>query len=146
MFVGISNQRELAEAYKELVKIKDAEIMIQKFVSGFEFMVGVKRDYLLGHFLLVGSGGIYTELFKDFALRRIPINAKDAEEMLAELKVRRLFKGFRGKKCNMQAMIDLMLKLSKLVLKNEWIAELDLNPVVVDEKSAQVVDVRILGD
>ena len=69
---------------------------------------------------------------------------KDALGMLSELKGFQILKGFRGEKVNLDLIIDIMIKVSKLVEKHPKILELDLNPLVVNEKDAKIVDARIV--
>ncbi|HIH33462.1 MAG TPA: acetyl-CoA synthetase, partial [Candidatus Diapherotrites archaeon] len=82
--------------------------------------------------------------FKDYSLRICPINALDFEEMLSELKAKKVLEGFRGAKpVNKELLKELVLKTSEMLLK-ERIKELDLNPVIANEKEVLVADARII--
>ena len=94
-----------------------------------------------GKFILIGLGGIYVEVFKDFALRVCPITRDDALDMIGQLKSRNVVT-FNGKDTDM--LVNLLLRVSKMLHDNEKIAELDLNPLIVREGSYEAVDIRIL--
>ena len=76
--------------------------------------------------------------------RRVPINRLDADSMLRELKGHALLEGFRGMKVNREAVIDLLLKVSCLGQDlSGYIEQLDLNPIIVREDKAVVVDAKL---
>lgn len=150
--LGIKNEGEALKAFKELlrtVKKKASRariqgVLVQEMKQGKEVIIGGKVDETFGPIVLFGLGGILVELLKDSSIRVCPINKLDAVEMIRELKGYPLLKGFRGMKAvNFKALADLLLKTSNLMM-HEKIKELDLNPVMVDEKNAWVVDARII--
>jgi acyl-CoA synthetase (NDP forming) len=81
---------------------------------GVELIVGLLDDSTFGLSIMVGLGGVFAEVLEDVTFRIIPITRGDAEEMLSELKGKRLLEGFRGIKVNKEALIDLLLKTSRL--------------------------------
>jgi acyl-CoA synthetase (NDP forming) len=95
---------------------------------------------------MFGAGGILVELIEDVAFRVVPISKKDAEEMMEETKIYKILKGHRGKKYDVNSVLNILLKTSKLLEQNPEIKELDLNPVIVLPKNAFVVDARIVVD
>lgn len=112
---------------------------------GVETIVGAKRDPQFGPVLMFGLGGVFVEVFKDVSFRVAPINEMDAEEMISELKAYPLLKGIRGRKpSDTGSIVDALLKVSKMMVENEWIKELDLNPVIAYEKGCRVVDARVI--
>jgi len=150
--LGIKNEGEALKAFKELlrtVKKKASRariqgVLVQEMKQGTEVIIGGKLDETFGPIVLFGLGGILVELLKDTSIRVCPINKTDAVEMIRELKGYPLLKGFRGMKAvNFKALTDLLLKTSNLMMHEE-IKELDLNPVMADEKNAWVVDARII--
>lgn len=156
--LGIKTQSELAKAYDEVIKNAKqydpkAEIqgvLVQEMLDdGIEVIVGISRDAQFGPVILFGLGGIFVEVLKDVSLRVPPITKYDAEEMIGEIKGHRLLEGFRGKpKSDLKAIVDILLKVSKLSLDlKESILEIDLNPIIVhaDGGGASVVDVRIVA-
>ena len=84
-------------------------------------------------------------MLKDVSFRIIPINRKDAKEMVEEIKGYPLLQGCRGKNpADLPALIEILFKISRLMEENPEIKELDLNPVVAYEKGALAVDARII--
>jgi len=133
----------LKKSYQKLANKKE-KILIQKQIPGESLIMGIKKDPTFKHTLLVGFGGVLTELIKDTSLRITPINKKEAKEMLEELKSHPLIDGFRGKKLNKEKIIENLIKVSKLPEKYPNIKELDINPLIVSEKEATIVDARII--
>jgi len=150
---NIKDEDELVSAYEGIVKsvkkklprAKIEGILVQKMEQGTEVIIGMKNDPQFGPVLMFGLGGIFVEVLKDISFRVAPINVHEAEEMVNEIKGSKILKGARGEKpVKISALVDLLMKVSKLSIENKKIVELDLNPVFVDEKSAKVVDVRIM--
>lgn len=134
--------RETASKFLERGKV-----LVQEHCSGVEMFLGIKNDPSFGHVLLAGIGGIYVEVYKDVAFRVCPINAREAEQMLDELKGKALLAGVRGQKpVNKRALIDAMVKLSRLPEKLPNIQELDINPFFINEKEGKAVDARLVLD
>lgn len=144
--LNLQNKKQALKAFKALKKLPAFEKAIaQEMISGHELIVGIKQDEIFGHALLLGFGGIYTEILKDFSIRILPIKKKDALQMISELKMFPLLKGFRGKKkANIKALVSFLLKASKMIEKEKWVKELDFNPVIVNERKALAVDVRVI--
>lgn len=151
--LSITSAAELEKAYDDLdkaAKLKKAKIAgfsLQSMESGHEVIIGAKRDSTFGHAIMFGLGGIFVEIMKDTSLRIVPVNKKQALAMIREIKMIEILEGARGKqKANLNAIADIIVNLSKLVEKNRQIAEIDLNPVIVNEKTARVVDARMMAD
>ncbi|MDP2909429.1 MAG: acetate--CoA ligase family protein [Nanoarchaeota archaeon] len=145
--VDVRNEEEAKKAYKEIMGIKDSEgCLVQKFVPGDWFLLGLKKDPTFNHVLAFGTGGIYTEVIKDVALRICPVSIEEIRKMIKETKGSKILEGIRGKKLNIKAVEELLLKTSSLAKKHPNIQELDINPLVVNEKEAIVVDVRMVLD
>lgn len=117
---------------------------MEKQGRGIEVIVGVTRDHVFGLTIMLGLGGIYTELYKDCTIRRLPIEELDADEMISGIKATKIFEGFRNMKASKEALKDVLLKVSKLAgnLENRHLYELDLNPVLVRESDAVVLDAK----
>ncbi|MEN3051977.1 MAG: acetate--CoA ligase family protein, partial [Candidatus Methanosuratincola petrocarbonis] len=112
---------------------------------GVETIVGAKMDPQFGPVLMFGLGGIFVEVFKDVSFRVAPITDADAEEMISELKAYPLLKGIRGRKpSDISSIVDTLLKISRMMVENGWIKELDLNPVIAYEKGCRIVDARAI--
>ncbi|PIN74913.1 hypothetical protein COV18_05250 [Candidatus Woesearchaeota archaeon CG10_big_fil_rev_8_21_14_0_10_37_12] len=140
VYVAYTKEEALKTA-KEF--LKKGQLVVQEYVSGVEFFLGIKKDASFGHVLLAGIGGIFVEVYKDISTRVCPITKKDAEEMLDELKGKKLLDGFRGKTVNKKLLVDSMVQLSKLPNKHPEIEELDVNPFMLG-KTNKAVDARIV--
>lgn len=114
--------------------------------NAVELIVGSKKDPVFGPVVLVGLGGITAELFQDKALELPPVTPTRLHRMLKSLRSWPLLDGFRGRpKANIDALADLMEKYSLLVQEQDWIQESDLNPVLVNDVQAIVLDARFIG-
>ena len=151
--VGLDNVNDVKKTFKDmygrLSKKKGVEvkgILLEKMVpKGVELIVGIQNDPQFGPVIMVGLGGIMTEVMKDVAFRMLPISTSDAKSMLSELKGSALLKGFRGSESIDTNMVAKMLvQIGKLGVEN--INSIDFNPVVVYPKSHFVVDAKIILD
>ncbi len=147
---NIKNEKMLELVYEEFEAISRGKritlegILIQKMArKGLELIIGAKKDPQFGHMIILGLGGIYVEVFRDISARLCPIKGEDVEEMIDELKSHPVIRGVRGKKAiNIGELKKLMLRVCSFVMK-ENIKELDLNPVVFDERGGDIIDVRM---
>lgn len=123
-------------------------VLVQRMVSeGVEAIVGVTQDPMFGPLIMFGMGGVYAELFKDTVFRIHPLTDVDAHEMVRSVKAHQLLEGWRGAKpADIAAVEELLLRISAMVEDLPQIAELDLNPVKVQErgKGYVVVDARLM--
>ncbi|MCD6429260.1 acetate--CoA ligase family protein [bacterium] len=148
VITDISNKKELIQNWEKIKKLAQkykAKILIQKQITGYEVIIGAKQNPVFGPVIMFGLGGIFVEVFKDVSFRLAPITKKETQEMIKEIKGYKILKGYRGKKAiNLKQIENILFNLSKLITKNHQIQEVDLNPVIVNEKQAQVVDVKII--
>jgi acetate---CoA ligase (ADP-forming) len=123
-------------------------VTIQQMIpEGIEVIVGLTQDPSFGSLILFGMGGIYAEFFKDITFRIHPLTDIDVRDMVRSVKAHQLFAGWRGSKpTDVEALEDLLLRVSAMVEDLPQIAEMDLNPVKAREqgKGYVVVDARIL--
>jgi acyl-CoA synthetase (NDP forming) len=112
---------------------------------GLELIVGARRDPVFGPVVLVGLGGVWVEALGDVALRLAPVDRTEAEAMLAELRGARLLDGFRGAlPVDRGALAEIIVAVSRLIVAEPDVVELDLNPVIARADGALVVDARML--
>ncbi|MFQ5990305.1 MAG: acetate--CoA ligase family protein [Candidatus Methylomirabilales bacterium] len=112
---------------------------------GTEVIIGITQDPQFGPVVMFGLGGIFVEVYQDVSFRLIPLTERDAAAMIQEIKASPILHGVRGRKpADLEAITDLLLKVSKITQENPEIAEMDLNPVLVHEKGLTVVDARVL--
>lgn len=143
--LNIGSKEEVKKSFEEIMdSVKkynpDAKIngilMQEMLPKGLEFIIGVNNDPLYGPMILCGLGGVFVEIFKDVSLYPAPLNHKEALEMIRSLKGYPLLTGYRGgKEQDIEALVDLVVKVSDLAVENkETIAEIDINPVFLYEK------------
>ena len=153
VMLNIRNEKELIDSYHEIVKnieknVPNATIdgiFIQEMLSGTEVIIGGKKDPTFSQTIAFGLGGIFVEIYKDISFRVVPITKIDAFKMIKEIKAYKLLEGYRGSKpANIDALVDLLLKTSKLLEENPDIKELDINPVFAMSDRAVAADARII--
>jgi acyl-CoA synthetase (NDP forming) len=121
-------------------------LLVQPYISARrELMAGMVRDPQFGPVIMFGLGGVLTEALSDNTCRLLPLSAGDALEMITDLRASALLDAFRGEAAvNRKAIVDLLLNLSKLALNFPDIAEIDLNPLLIEpDGSITVVDALI---
>ncbi len=112
---------------------------------GLELILGMHRDPQFGPVILFGMGGIAVELFRDVAMRLIPLTREDALSMLNEIKGAPLLRGFRGQRTiDENALVEGLLRLARIAQEHPEIVEIDLNPVLAYPEGMVVVDARII--
>jgi acyl-CoA synthetase (NDP forming) len=145
--VGLADEAEVRAAARDLTQRLGGELdalLVQRMAGkGVEMLVGALLDPTFGPLVVCGAGGTLVDLVADSAFRLHPLTAEDGAEMLAELRVSRLLRGYRGAPpANQAALLDVVLRVSALLGLCPEIHELDLNPVIVDARGAVAVDVR----
>jgi len=146
VITNIKNKKQAEKAFDKLAKIKGFEgAIVQKQEKGYEVVIGMKRDEQFGPVLMFGLGGIFIEVMKDVSFRVCPITKKQALEMIKEIKGYEILRGIRGRRgVNIKKIVEIMTKLSKLAIKEKSVKEIDLNPIIANEKKAVIVDARII--
>jgi len=152
--VGLDNVNDVKKTfndmYKRLSKKKGVQlkgILLEKMVpKGTELIVGLQNDPQFGPVIMVGIGGVLTEVFRDVAFRMLPITTSDAKSMLDELKGSKMLKGFRGSKpVDINMLSKALVQIGKLGVDNaSHFDSIDFNPIVVYPKSYAVVDAKII--
>lgn len=141
VMLNINNEEKAVEAFDKLSKMDGfEEIMIQKMVNGIEVIIGIKKTPEFDHVLMFGKGGSDVEKHRDVSFRVIPLSNKDIEEMMNETK---FFNNIMNE-VNLKELKGVFEKIIKLVKKHSSIIELDINPLIVNEKKAFVVDSRMV--
>jgi len=152
--LGLENVSEVKKAYNDILTSVRKQIpraivhgiSVQKMVRpGIEVIIGTSQDPQFGPAIMFGLGGLFVEVLRDVTFRIVPVGRRDAIEMIEETKGYPLLKGYRGKEpVNLSVLVDMILKISDLVEKNQAIKELELNPVFAYKQGALAVDARIL--
>jgi acetyltransferase len=114
--------------------------------DGVELIVGARRDPVFGSVVMAGHGGTAAELHRDRAIGLPPLNERLARRMLESLRIWPLLAGYRGRPAlAIDALLDVLLRLSYLVIDFPRIAELDVNPLLVTADRAVALDARVLA-
>ena len=153
--VNIQSEEQLRAEYQDLIAkltekglIDGLEgVIIQEMVKGNREMVcGIATDPQYGPMMMFGLGGVFIEVMKDVTFRIAPLTDVDAEEMIKSVKAYKLLQGARGTTpAQMDQIKETLLRLSQLVNDFKFIDELDINPLLVSEKTGEgiAVDGRI---
>ena len=153
--VNIQSEEQLRAEYNDLIeKLKEKGLLeglegviIQEMVKGNREMVcGIATDPQYGPMMMFGLGGVFVEVMKDVTFRIAPLTDVDAEEMIKSVKAYKLLEGARGTKpAQMEQIQETLLRLSQLVTDFKFIDELDINPLLISEKTGEgiAVDGRI---
>lgn len=132
----VTNFEELKKIHQTLQKkFAGKKFIVQENIEGIEIIVGIKQDKTFGKVLLLGTGGNLTELIQDTEFRILPTEKEEIQSALQELKIHKILE---EKNLAIDKLISLISDFSKLKIK-----EADLNPVIVNEKEALIVDARI---
>lgn len=147
--LDVSGDEAVRAAYRRVTGIAAdaAGAVIQEFVpGGHEVIVGMTEDPLFGPLVVFGLGGIFVELMQDVAFRINPLSTEEAREMIGEVKAAKLLEGYRGEPPgDIDALVDLLRRVSALIEDNPEVAEMDLNPVKAlrPGEGVKVVDARV---
>jgi acetyltransferase len=115
--------------------------------KGYEVIIGGKTDSLFGPVILFGMGGVGVELFKDYSIGLPPLNTTLARRIMEETKVYQLLKGYRNvPPANLKLLEETMLQFSQLLIDFPQIKEIDINPLLINENEAFILDARITVD
>lgn len=120
-------------------------VLVQPMITGgTEVLVGVADDHMFGPLIVFGLGGIATNVLADHAARLAPLTTADADTLIRSVRAAPLLRGYRGAPAaDLDALRDLMLRVSRLAEDLPEITELDLNPVIARPDGAHIVDGRI---
>ncbi len=152
--VNLQNRADVETAYDGIMasarrKFPDAGIegvSVQGMArAGIEVIMGMTRDPSFGPVLMFGLGGILVEVLKDVSFRIVPLENRDAAEMINDIKGKKLLEGYRGQDpADKHCLENMLLKLSAFADGQPEIAEIDMNPVFAYKDGAVVVDARII--
>src|SRR5207247_2527720 len=145
--LNLENEDAVQQAFKEIQQPDMEGILVQKMLgAGVEVMIGVTEDPLFGPLIAFGLGGIHVEILADVCFRVTPLSDRDAEEMVHEIRGYRLLQGYRGHPpADLNAIQEVLLRVSRMVEDIPEIRELDLNPIFAlpPGQGCAIVDARI---
>jgi len=146
--LAIASERELRDRFASLdsIAVIDKEgILIQEMIEGaLEIFVGMKRDPVFGPVIVVGIGGIYVEIIRQTAMSMVPIDREGAYRLLSSSTFFPLMNGARGRpKLDVATLAEILRCVSDLASAEPDVLGLDLNPIILREHGARVVDFKI---
>lgn len=125
--------------------VAEPPVLVQRQLpAGVELVAGIVHDPVFGSLVMLGLGGVHTDVLADRALRLLPLTDTDASGMWRGLRAARLLTGYRGAPpVDTGAVEDLLLRLGRLAEDLPEVAELDLNPILAGPDGAVAVDVKL---
>ena len=152
--VNLKNKAEVENAFDAIMRSCEAAVPTAKIEGvsvqgmarpGIEVIMGMIKDPSFGPVIMFGLGGVFVEVLKDVAFRIVPIEKSDAEDMINEIKGKKLLEGYRGQEpADVARLQQMLLQLSDFVNATPEIEEIDMNPVFAYRDGAVVVDARII--
>ncbi|MCS7125425.1 MAG: acetate--CoA ligase family protein [Aigarchaeota archaeon] len=149
VLLGINTLEELVEGFRLLKKrVGDLGVewegaTVQEMVRGVELILGSSWDAIFGPVVTIGLGGIYTEIIRDFSVRVAPIEPYEAEEMINELKMKKMLEGYRGSpRVDLKKLANAITSFSSIIFENSSIKQLEINPLIAKDDKFYAVDVR----
>jgi acyl-CoA synthetase (NDP forming) len=143
--LNLKTAKDVKAAATKLAKLAP-DVLVEKMVTGAicELIIGIKRDPQFGPALVIGAGGILTELLKDSVTLLLPTSAREIEAVCKQLKIWKLVTGYRGKKGDAKAVYKAITAITKFAHQyRDQIEELDVNPLLVLPKGAVAVDALV---
>lgn len=142
VFCNLKDEPEVFEAAKRIKeRAPQAKFLVQKHIQGTrEFICGLVKDELFGQVVMFGVGGIMAEALKDVTFRLAPLTLDEAKLMLSEIRANKLLDEFRGEKAvDKDELAKIVVALGEIGVKHLDIAEIDLNPVIIERTGMPVV-------
>ena len=150
--VGLADEAAVRAAAEDILAAADdegvdADVLVEAMLdieSGTELIIGGVRDRAFGPAVLVGLGGVFTEVFEDVAHRLAPLSATEARSAISELRSSVLLEGYRGAEpADVEALAETVAAVGDLVVEEEAIAEVDVNPVLARASGIVALDALV---
>ena len=150
--VGLKSEAEVRQTFEDLYtrlskQYKVKGVLLERMVTqGIELIVGLQNDSQFGPVIMVGLGGIYTEIFKDVVFRILPITNAEATSMIEDLRGKQILKGFRGAEpIDIEMLSNALVKIGRLGTDMAaYYESIDFNPVIVYPNDYYVVDAKMI--
>ena len=144
VITGLADAAAVERAFSELeqARLTRSGVLVQPQLQGeAEVFLGLRTEQELGTFILVGLGGVWTELFDDVAVRPLPLRCDDLDGMIAELHAQAIFAGVRGSVASVDVLRPVVERLADFgTSEGRWFASVDINPVILSRTDATAVD------
>jgi len=150
--LNLTSDDDVVQAYDRIVSSVSVElegVLVQEMISGSrELVLGLTRELQFGPCVMLGLGGVMTEIFKDTVFRVAPFNRVEAEDMIRELKSKTMLKDFRGEKAaDIDTICQSLTALGKIGIDHPDISEIDINPLKIGrDGQVRAVDALVVFD
>jgi len=146
--VDIRGEAEAGAAFDEIMAGLGGKggVLVQELIGGRrELVMGLTRDPQFGACVMFGLGGIFTEILKDISFRKAPLERRDALEMMGDIKGHKILEAVRGMPAaDTEALAAMLMRIGQIGVEIEAVAEIDLNPVILDGARPVAVDALIV--
>lgn len=153
--LNLKTEEAVRDAYQVIATAVAQKASVQDFLGvtvqpmmkleGYELIVGSSVDPQFGPVLLFGTGGQLVEVFKDRCLGLPPLNTTLARRMMESTKIYKALQGVRGRPpVDLQALEQLMVRFSQIVVEQPWIKEMDINPLLASPEGLMALDARVV--
>ena len=134
--LNLRSEGDVREAYGRIVESVDLDlegVLVQEMVPGQrELVIGLIRDRQFGPCVMLGIGGMMTEVFEETVFRMAPVNMTEAKDMTEELRFKKILGAFRGQKpVDMDTLCRALIAVGQIGLEREAVSELDVNPLII---------------
>lgn len=153
IFLNVQDEEQAMNAYEKLISnakaynpeaIIDGVLISPMVKSGVEVIVGGMYDIQFGPVIMFGLGGVFVEIFKDVKFRMAPVDKSEAIKMIQSIQAYPMLCGARGQQpVNMDALAELLVKVSEYLAENQDVAEIDINPVICYDDKVLILDASI---
>jgi len=145
VLLNVRNESAVRKAFPRLMKRGAEGVNMQKMIDGgTEVVIGIATDPAYGPILMFGMGGIYVEVLKDVSFAVCPVSDVRAQELIREIRSYPILRGVRGHKgVDEAALVDTVLRVSRMACDHPSIAELEINPFVAMEQGIMALDMRV---
>ncbi len=147
--LNLSNGEEVRRAWEQIYSSAENEnlqsqvegILVQEMLKpAVEVIIGMKRDAIFGPTIMFGLGGVFVEVMQDVSFRIAPLSRRDAWNMISSIRGYKILEGWRGDPpADLEALVETLIKFSRLACDWEEIAEMDVNPLFVYPRGQGVV-------
>ncbi len=146
---GIRDEKEALDTFNDIkakMNGKRGGVLAQEMISGKrELVIGLMRDPQFGPCVMFGLGGIFTEILRDVSFRLAPLEKRDAMEMMAEIKARKILDAVRGMEpADKERLSEMLMNVGRIGVEDERVKEVDINPVIISGNRPVAVDALVV--
>jgi acetyl-CoA synthetase (ADP-forming) len=147
--VDIRTSTEARKAFREIMAGMEGfegGVLMQEMIKGRrELVMGLTRDPQFGPCVMFGLGGIFTEILRDISFRHAPLEARDAREMMQEIRGHKILDAVRGMEAaDTKQLTGMLLNIGRIGVEIPEVSEIDLNPVIINGSKPVVVDALVI--